>query len=83
MTRYNVVRVIGETKRIFRGTERRDRIRFNGVILKGYVRVRHQNGEETVDTCFLHRKEGVVQVVPGFDWAWLARRNNRTIKAAA
>ena len=79
--KHDVVRVIApKKKRIYRGTERRDHIRLNGTILKGYVRFVKQSGEETVTTCFANRKSGKMEEVEGIQWVWLARKNCRTVK---
>ena len=78
--KHDIVRVMGEKKRIYRGTERRDRIRMNGKVLKGFVCFRRQSGEETVTTCFPNRKQHRMERVEGSNWQWLARKNNRTVK---
>ena len=71
---HNVVRVLGETKRVRRGTERRDGIKLNETPLVGHVRVTRQNGVMTETTHYKNR------YVEGFNWVWLARRNSRTVK---
>jgi len=77
---HEISRILGKNKRIYRGTERRDHIRLNGAVLKGFVCVRRQNGEEVVTTCFFNRKKGQMERVEGSQWRWLARKNNRTVK---
>jgi hypothetical protein len=77
---HNVVRVIGSKKRIYRGTERRDRVKLNEKTLKGYVKVTRQSGVETVMTCFYNVKEGRLERVEGYNWYWLAKKNCRTVK---
>ena len=71
---HNVVRVLGNTSRIRRGTERRDRIKLNERTLVGFVSLKKQNGEATETT---HYKDRYVE---GYNWVWLARRNSRTVK---
>jgi hypothetical protein len=77
---HDVCRVIGTKKRIYRGTERKDKIRLNGKILKGFVCERKQNGETTTTTCFFNVKKQKMERVEGSQWRWLARRNSRTVK---
>lgn len=75
------IRVLGGKRqrfRIFRGTERRDTIKYNGRELRGYVRVRVQNGQTTEETCFFRKRESELLTVPGYDPYWLAARNNIT-----
>jgi hypothetical protein len=78
--KHDMVRVMGAKKRIYRGTERRDQIRLNGTILKGFVRFVRQNGEEAYTTCFFNQKAGRLEEVEGIQWVWLARKNCRTVK---
>jgi ABC-type proline/glycine betaine transport system substrate-binding protein len=75
------VRIIAGKRRrvrIFRGTERRDAVSYNGRTLKGYVRVRRMNGETVVDTCFYAKKQKELLTVTGYDPYWLAARNSIT-----
>jgi len=72
---HNVVRVIGQWKRIFHGTERHDKLKLNETQLKGFIRVVKQNGEITETTRFGK------QEIKGVNWVWLAKRNCRTVKA--
>lgn len=65
------VRVIGEVKRIWRGWERRDRIKVNDRIMVGFVRVRKQNGKQIETTSF----EG--KEVQGYQLVWLGKLNER------
>jgi len=78
--KHNIVRVLGPKKRIYRGTERRDRIKLNDKELRGYVKVVRQSGEETVSTCFYNQKENRLEEVEGYNWPWLCKKNCRTVK---
>jgi hypothetical protein len=71
---HNVVRVLGKTSRIRRGTERKDHIKLNEKELVGFVSVKKQAGVVTETTNYKNR------YVEGFNWVWLARRNSRTVK---
>ena len=75
-------RVVGwfGKSRVYRGTKRRDAVRYKGRTLKGYVRVVRQNGIEHVHTCFYHCKTRTLQAVSGYQPYWLARKNNIILK---
>jgi hypothetical protein len=70
----NVVRVLGQKRRIFGGWVRKDRVKYNEKELRGYVEVVRRNGKTTETTVFGQRR------VEGYDWVWLAKRNSRTIR---
>jgi hypothetical protein len=76
-----ITRVINpKVNRIYRGTERRDTVKYKGKLLKGYVKLVKQNGKQTTTTCFFNKKEGRLEEVEGYNWYWLCRKNCLTLK---
>lgn len=76
MATHNVVRVLGNKRRIYRGWERKDRIKLNEKELIGYVMVTRQSKQVKERTCY----KG--SCVEGYNWPWLAHRNSRIVKVA-
>lgn len=72
--KHNVVRVLGERQRAYRGWTRKDRLKLNDKPLLGYVLVVKRSGQITETTHFYGRK------VKGYQWVWLARLNHRTVR---
>ncbi len=64
-------------KRVKGGTVERLTCVVNGIPLKGYMAVTRRNGGETKETVF------GLEVMPGFDWHWLAAKNGRRFKKPA
>lgn len=68
---FEVVRVIGEVRKVWRGWERRDHLKVNDRPLNGFIRVRKQNGNLAETTCFGGKE------VQGYQLVWLGRLNDR------
>ena len=75
-------RIVGGVRlrfRLYGGWEQRDAVTYKGKTLKGFIRLRRQNGEQVEETCFKNVK-GTVESVPGCNLGWLAHKNNLTVK---
>lgn len=66
-----VVRVLGEARKVWRGWERRDHLKVDDRMLNGFIRVRKQNGNLAETTCFGGKE------VEGYQLVWLGRLNER------
>ena len=72
--RHDVVRVLGNKQRSYRGWTRKDHLKLNDKPLLGYVLVVSRSGVVSETTNYFGHK------VKGYQWVWLARQNKRTIK---
>jgi pyridoxal/pyridoxine/pyridoxamine kinase len=71
--KHEIVRILGEKKRIYGGWERRDKIQLNGTVLRGYIEVRKEKGILTEYTCYFDQTD--LQKKFCFDPVWLAHQN--------